>query len=85
MRLSRTRRINPVADDVPETLKALKAAGCGLGSSAIFASTCDPPSPTFGWGLVDGFVLSFEHDVQQLTLRSSVWPWKGLLSSLRIR
>jgi phosphoglycolate phosphatase-like HAD superfamily hydrolase len=40
---------NRVADNVPDTLTGLKTAGVRVGSSAIFTSTCDPPSPTLGW------------------------------------
>ena len=57
---------NPVADDVPETLTALTAAGVRVGIVSDIHFDLRPAFADAGLAdLVDTFVLSFEHGVQK--------------------
>ena len=66
MRSNRTPAYNPVADDVPETLTALKTAGVRVGIVSDIHFDLRPAFADAGLAdLVDSFVLSFEHGVQK--------------------
>jgi FMN phosphatase YigB (HAD superfamily) len=57
---------NPFADDVPDTLKALNAAGVRVGIVSDIHFDVRPAFADAGLAdLVDSFVLSFEHGVQK--------------------
>jgi FMN phosphatase YigB (HAD superfamily) len=57
---------NPVADDVPETLKGLNTAGERVGIVSDIHVDLRPAFADAGLAdLVDSFVLSFEHGVQK--------------------
>jgi FMN phosphatase YigB (HAD superfamily) len=57
---------NPVADDVPETLKGLKTAGVRVGIVSDIHVDLRPAFADAGLAdLVDSFVLSFEYGVQK--------------------